>query len=60
MIFDITPYLLLICGAVMGYKAEVIYKLIKGNNPDEKQLVVFKSIGLAITIISVLLIIYRK
>ncbi|MBZ4644673.1 MAG: hypothetical protein JG777_162 [Clostridia bacterium] len=60
MIIDILAFLLLAAGALIGYKADFLYKIIKGSNPDEKQLIVLKIAGLLIVVIGMILIFYRK
>ena len=58
MILDILKYILLIIGAFVGYKAKFLYKIINGSEPNEKQFVIIKSIGLLFVLLSMILIIY--
>ncbi|WHH60452.1 hypothetical protein [Petroclostridium sp. X23] len=58
MIKEFISFALLALGAFIGYKADFVYKIIKGTAPDEKQLIFLKIAGLLIVIIGMLIIFY--
>ena len=55
---DVVAFVIIIIGAVIGYKADLVYKLVKQAEPNEKQLIILKLTGLMITIIGIGLVFY--
>ncbi|MGE4284134.1 MAG: hypothetical protein AB7G87_10480 [Clostridia bacterium] len=58
MFTDILAFALLAVGAFISYKADYVYKKIKGSDADEKQVIFLKSAGLLIVIVGLLIIFY--
>ncbi len=55
---NIVAYIVIIIGAIIGYKPKVLSRILKVQEVSEKQSIIIKLVGLVFVLIGVLMVFY--